>query len=201
MCCGVPFSALTLLVGRQEGHPACKKLLSGWVLPWLSVCVWSKVQTCIWPSWCHCHLLSVASVKSRLVLPFWYRLTRVVPDKWPFNGCVCVCVCVWVWVMCVCVCVCVSDVCDVWCVVVMWRWTSPVSLCPLSDGIPCKLHVLGGRLSAAQWYCDGLQPTCRAIQSSLAHIDHLVHHLRQRCVNWFSLITPPHWGRGCHGSL
>ena len=24
---------------------------------------------------------------------FWYRLTRVVPDKWPLNGCVCVCVC------------------------------------------------------------------------------------------------------------
>ena len=43
------FSALTLLVGRQEGHPACKKL-SGEVLAWLSV--WSKVQTCIklWPS-------------------------------------------------------------------------------------------------------------------------------------------------------
>jgi len=29
------FSALTLLVGRQEGHPACKKL-SGGVLVWLS---------------------------------------------------------------------------------------------------------------------------------------------------------------------
>jgi len=41
------FSALTLLVGRQEGHPACKKL-SGGVLARLSV--WSKVQTCIWPS-------------------------------------------------------------------------------------------------------------------------------------------------------
>jgi len=41
------FSALTLLVGWQEGHPACKKL-SGVVLVWLSV--WSKVQTCIWPS-------------------------------------------------------------------------------------------------------------------------------------------------------
>ena len=41
------FSALTLLVGRQEGHPACKKL-SGGVLAWLSV--WSEVQTCIWPS-------------------------------------------------------------------------------------------------------------------------------------------------------
>jgi len=33
---------LTLLVGRQEGHPACKKLSSG-VLAWLSV--WSKVLT------------------------------------------------------------------------------------------------------------------------------------------------------------
>jgi len=42
-----PFSALTLLVGRQEGHPACKKL-SGGVLAWLSA--WSDVQTCIWPS-------------------------------------------------------------------------------------------------------------------------------------------------------
>ena len=41
------FSALTLLVGRQEGHPACKKLRGG-VLVWLSV--WSKMQTCIWPS-------------------------------------------------------------------------------------------------------------------------------------------------------
>ena len=41
------FSALTLLVGWQEGHPACKKQ-SGGVLAWLSV--WSEVQTCIWPS-------------------------------------------------------------------------------------------------------------------------------------------------------
>ena len=29
--------------------------------------------------------------KSRLVLPFWYRLTRVVPEKGPLNGCLCVC--------------------------------------------------------------------------------------------------------------
>ena len=35
------FSALTLLVGQQERHPACKKL-SGGVLAWLSV--WSEVQ-------------------------------------------------------------------------------------------------------------------------------------------------------------
>jgi len=58
------------------------------MLAWLSV--WSEVQTCIEPSWCHCHSLSVASVKSRLVLPFWYRLTWVVLDKGPLNSCVCV---------------------------------------------------------------------------------------------------------------
>ena len=81
------FSALTLLVGRQEGHPACKKL-SGGVLAWLSD--WSEVQTCIWPSGCHCHSLSLASAKSRLVFPFRYRLTWVVADKGPLNGCVCV---------------------------------------------------------------------------------------------------------------
>jgi len=63
------FSALMLLVGQQEGHPACKKL-SGGVLVLLSV--WSEVQTCIWPSWCQ-----------------WYRLTWVVPDKGPLNACVC----------------------------------------------------------------------------------------------------------------
>jgi len=41
------FSALTLLVGQQEGHSACKKL-SGRVLAWLSV--WGELQTCIRPS-------------------------------------------------------------------------------------------------------------------------------------------------------
>jgi len=52
------------------------------------------VQTCIWPSWCHCHSLSLASVKSRLVLPFWYRLTWVVQEKRDVQRvCVCVCVC------------------------------------------------------------------------------------------------------------
>ena len=78
------FSALMLLVGRQEGHPACKKQ-SGGVLAWFSV--WSEVQICIWPSWCHCYSLSLASVKSRLVLHFWYRLTWVVSEKGPLNVC------------------------------------------------------------------------------------------------------------------
>ena len=51
------FSALTLLVGRQEGHPAFKKLSSG-VLAWLSV--WSKEQIAYGPAdftATHCLLL------------------------------------------------------------------------------------------------------------------------------------------------
>ena len=72
-------------LGGRKGMRPVKKL-SGGVLAWLSV--WSEVQTCIWPSWCHCHSLSVASVKSRLILPFWYLLTRVVLDKGLLNGCV-----------------------------------------------------------------------------------------------------------------
>ena len=28
--------------------------------------------------------------KIQIGLPFWYRLTRVVPEKGPLNGCVCV---------------------------------------------------------------------------------------------------------------
>jgi len=48
----------------------------------------SEVQTCTRPSWCHCHSLSLASVKSRLVLPFWYRLTRGSPGQMAVKGCV-----------------------------------------------------------------------------------------------------------------
>jgi len=43
----VLFSELTLLFGRQEGHPACKRM-SGGVLAWLSV--WSEMHTCILPN-------------------------------------------------------------------------------------------------------------------------------------------------------
>ena len=74
------------LAGRKGIRPI--KNQSGGVLAWLSV--WSKGQTCIWPNWCHCHSLSLASVKSRSVLDFWYWLTWVVPEKGPLNGCVCV---------------------------------------------------------------------------------------------------------------
>jgi len=62
----VTFSASMLLVGWQEGHPACKNL-SGGVLTWLSV--WGEVQICIWPRWCHCHSLFLAPVN-----PDWFYL-------------------------------------------------------------------------------------------------------------------------------
>jgi len=46
----IAYSALSLLVGRQEEHLACK---SDEVLAQLRV--WSEVQMiCIWFSWCHC---------------------------------------------------------------------------------------------------------------------------------------------------
>ena len=74
-------------VGWAAGRASWLLKLEWWGTGMLSV--WSEMQTCIWPSWCHCHSLSLASVKSRLTLPFWYRLTRVVPEKGPLNECVC----------------------------------------------------------------------------------------------------------------
>jgi len=44
---GCAVSALMLLVGWQERHPACKKLSAGVVA---SLSVWSEMQTCIRPS-------------------------------------------------------------------------------------------------------------------------------------------------------
>jgi len=83
------FSALTLLVGRQEGHPACKK--TEWWGAGVVICLelgadLHMAQLMPLPLTVSCFS------KSRLVLPFWYRLTRVVPEKGPLNGCVCVCV-------------------------------------------------------------------------------------------------------------
>ena len=83
--CYLPSVLWRCWLGGRKGIQPVKK--SGGVLVWLSV--WSKVQTCIWPSWCRCYSLSLASVKSRLVLAFWYRLTWVVPEKGPLYGCVC----------------------------------------------------------------------------------------------------------------
>ena len=90
------FSALTLSAGRQKEHPACK----------------NRVMRC----WCHGVIIcldrgadclhtvqlvplhpqtpsSLASFKSRLALLFWYRLTQVLLEKRPLNGCCCCCCC------------------------------------------------------------------------------------------------------------
>jgi len=63
----IVFDALTLLVGRQEEHPACE--FSGQVLAWLSV--WSEVQMiCISSSWCHCHPIISCFIKIQIDLTF-----------------------------------------------------------------------------------------------------------------------------------
>jgi len=73
-------------VSREE-QPACK--IEWWGIG--VVIVWSEVQiVCVRSSWCHCRPKtpsSLATFKSRLVLPFWYQLTQVVLEKRPLNGC------------------------------------------------------------------------------------------------------------------
>ena len=85
------FSALTLLAGHQENHPACKKL-SDEVLSWLSV--WNEVHIiCIWSSWCHCHPTSYPS-SSKII--GWFNLSgaglpRLSWKNRSLNGCLSVC--------------------------------------------------------------------------------------------------------------
>ena len=68
-----PCSDLTLLIGCQEEHLACKK----GAMRWLSV--WNKVQMmCIWSSWCHCHLIISCFIKIQI------RFTFLVPA---YPGC------------------------------------------------------------------------------------------------------------------
>jgi len=77
-------SALTLLVGRQEGHPTCKKT-AGMVICLERGADLHMAQLMPLPLTVSCFS------KIQMVLPFWYRLTWVVLDKGPLNGCVCVC--------------------------------------------------------------------------------------------------------------
>jgi len=73
-------------LGGRKGIQPVKKL-SGGVLAWLSV--WSELQICISPSWCHCHSLSLAPVNPDRFyqngLLFWCRFTQVVTEKRPLN--------------------------------------------------------------------------------------------------------------------
>ena len=84
----IAFSALILFVGRQEQHMACKN--------------WAMRCWCGHLSGARCRLFaygpadataipktisSVASFKSKPVLPFWYCFTRVVLEMRPINRC------------------------------------------------------------------------------------------------------------------
>jgi len=80
------FSALTLLVGRQEGHPACKKTER-----------WGSGMVICLERGADLHMAQLMPLPLTLFcfskihigfLPFWYRPTWVVPDKGPLNGCV-----------------------------------------------------------------------------------------------------------------
>jgi len=88
------FSALMLLVGRQEGPPACKNWMVGC---WHSYVSGSRCRFAYGPADATATLTISCCSKSRLVLPSWCQLTQVVPDKIQ-EGCktvVCVRVCVW----------------------------------------------------------------------------------------------------------
>ena len=82
------FSALTLLVWWQDGHPACKKTEwwdAGMVICREQCADLHMAQRMPLPVTVSCFS------KIEIGLPFWYRLTRVVLDKGPLNGCVCMC--------------------------------------------------------------------------------------------------------------
>jgi len=97
------FSALTLLSGCQEEHPACENWVMRcwcrWYLcgarcrlfaydpadasgnPISAVSFWTYVKLA------SRIISSLALYESRLVSPFWYWLTRVVLEKRSLNGC------------------------------------------------------------------------------------------------------------------
>jgi len=77
-------SALTLLVGYQEEHLACKELS-------VEVLVWSAVQSevqmiCMWSSWCHCHPIVFCFIKIQigltLLVPAYLGCARKEAVKW-----------------------------------------------------------------------------------------------------------------------
>ena len=81
------FSALTLLVGRQEGHPACKKT-EWWWGAGVVICLERGADLHI-AKLMPLPLTVSCSSKIQLGLPFWYRLTQVIMEKRPLNGCCC----------------------------------------------------------------------------------------------------------------
>jgi len=81
----IAFSALTLLVGRQEGHPACKK--TEWWGSGVVICLQQgadlhMVQLMPLPLTISC------SSKIQIGFTFLVPADLVLPEKGPLNGCV-----------------------------------------------------------------------------------------------------------------
>ena len=80
------FSALTLLVGRQEGHPACKK--TEWWCAGMVICLERGADL---------HMAQLmplpltVSCFSKIQIGFTFLAHLGSPGKGPLNGCVCVC--------------------------------------------------------------------------------------------------------------
>jgi len=85
----VAFSALTLLVGRQEGHPACKKWGNGGGGHWLVQMEWRPAGWSV----CLPLLISTCTIKSRSSLLAPAHMGG--PGKMAVKR-LCVCVCVYV---------------------------------------------------------------------------------------------------------
>jgi len=83
------FSALALLVGRHEEHPACKS----WVMRCWHGCL--SGTSCRWFAYGPADSIatpsSLTSLKSRMVQPFCCWLTQIVLVKTPLNGCLSIC--------------------------------------------------------------------------------------------------------------
>jgi len=77
--------AFSALVGRQEGHPVCKNVSGGGAGVVICLEQGADLHTA---QLMQLPLTVSSSVKSRLVLCFWYRLTWGVTEKGPLNGCV-----------------------------------------------------------------------------------------------------------------
>jgi len=85
---GIAFSALTLSVGWQEGHPACKKKTECWG---------AGVVICL-ERGADLHMAQLMSLpltvscfsKIRIGFTFLVPAHTGSPGKGPFNGCVCV---------------------------------------------------------------------------------------------------------------
>jgi len=78
-CFDIAFSALTLLVGHQKEHSACKRL-NDEVLAWLSVSYMVQM-ICIWSSWCHCHPAISRFIKTQIGLTFLVPACQGCPGK------------------------------------------------------------------------------------------------------------------------